>query len=116
MNQPKVSVLMTVYNSERYLHRAIESILNQTFRNFELIIVQDVSTDHSRDIIESFHDTRIRVIWNSVKRGLSHARNLGLEAARGDYVTVMDSDDVAYSDRLRIQSQFLDQNPGVCLV
>lgn len=116
MKAPQVSVLMTVYNTERYVHSAIESILNQSFKDFELVIVDDKSSDHSREIIESFRDKRIRVIWNSVKWGVAYARNLGLEAARGDYAAVLDSDDVAHPDRLRIQSEFLDQNPEVCLV
>lgn len=92
--QYKISVIMPVYNTEVYLARAIESVLNQTLKDFELIIVNDGSTDNSKSIINSYsdYDTRIKVI-NKENSGLGYARNSGLEYASGEYIFFIDSDD-----------------------
>lgn len=116
MKNPKVSVLMTVYNAERYLRSAIESVLNQSFSDFELLIVDDGSTDHSREIINSYGDPRIRVTWNPTNRGECYTRNRALESARGKYVAVLDADDVALPDRLGHQVEVLDKAPDILLV
>lgn len=116
MNSPKVSVLMVVYNADKYLRSAIDSVLNQSFHDFELIIIDDGSSDRGREIIESIQDSRIRTVWNPVKHGVAYVRNQGLRMARGKYIAVLDADDIAYPERLRVQSDFLDSKPGVCLV
>lgn len=89
---PLVSVIMPAYNAERTIGRAIESVLNQTYTNIELIVVNDGSTDKTSDVVMRFHDFRI-VIVNQVNTGLSGARNVGIERARGIYLTFIDSDD-----------------------
>lgn len=107
---------MVVRNAEQYLRAAVESILGQNFGDFELLVVDDASTDSSREILRSFRDQRIRVIENGVHQGVSSARNQGLHQARAEYVAVLDSDDIAHPDRLGVQSAFLDEHRDVCLV
>lgn len=113
---PKVSVLLPVYNGEKYLKTAIDSILNQTYANLSLIIIDDGSTDGSRDIIDSYKDTRICVLENEVNSGLIFSLNKGLDACDGDYVARMDSDDYSFAVRLEKQVEFMENHPkvGVC--
>lgn len=96
-----VSIIMPVYNKEKYLNKSIESILNQTYRNFELIIVNDGSTDRSSQICYKFgqEDTRIKII-DIKNKGVSNARNIGLKNARGEYVQFIDADDYIASNML----------------
>ena len=96
--RPRVSVLMSVWNGERYLRQAIESILNQTFRDFEFLIVNDGSTDGSRDIILS-NDNRIRLLDNEANLGLTTSLNRGLELATGEYIARQDADDISLPER-----------------
>ncbi|MBE6460609.1 MAG: glycosyltransferase family 2 protein [Alphaproteobacteria bacterium] len=112
---PKVSVLMTAYNSERYIAEAIESILNQTFSDFEFLIINDGSTDKTADIIAQYAktDKRIRFIDNKKNQGLIAVLNQGLDLARGEYIARMDSDDIAMPERLEKQVAYLDENPHV---
>jgi len=100
---PKVTVLMSVYNEAKYLNYAISSILNQNFRDFEFLIIDDGSTDDSRRIILSYNDSRIRLIENHANLGLTKSLNLGLRQARGKYIARMDADDISLPDRLEIQ-------------
>jgi glycosyltransferase involved in cell wall biosynthesis len=113
---PKVSVLMPVYNAEAYLEQAIGSILNQTYGDFEFLIINDGSTDGSRAIIKSFTDARIRLIDNENNLGISLSRNKGFDRARGEYIALMDSDDISLPERLEKQVVFMDshQDCGVC--
>lgn len=113
---PKVTVLMSTYNGERFLKEAIESILNQTFPDFEYFIYDDGSNDSTRAIIQSYDDPRIRIFVNKNRRGLTANLQAGLEAATSEYVARMDADDVSNPLRLQIQSDFLDQNADVALV
>jgi glycosyltransferase involved in cell wall biosynthesis len=110
---PRVTVLMSVYNGERYLREAINSILNQTFDDFEFIIVDDGSTDNSPQIISAYDDERIRLIRNERNMGLTASLNKGLDLARGEYVARMDCDDVSLPERLAKQVAFMDANSGV---
>lgn len=105
-----ISVLMSVYNTEKYLKEAIESILTQTYENFEFLIIDDGSTDKSRKIIDSFCDKRIRVLTNPKNMGLVYSLNLGLKTANGEYIFRMDADDVALPDRLAMQMAFMKRN------
>ncbi len=109
----EVSVLMSAYNSENFIEDAIESILNQTYINFEFIIVDDGSTDKTLSIIKSFKDKRIKLIQNSKNLGLTKSLNIGLEIAEGKYVARMDADDICKLDRLFLQLNFLKNNPDV---
>jgi len=113
---PEITVLMSVYNGEPFLCESIESILNQTFDNFEFIIIDDASRDSSRKIIASYDDPRIRLVENSNNIGLTSSLNKGSAIAEGEYIARMDADDISYPQRFEEQINFLDKNidVGVC--
>ena len=113
---PVVSVLMPVYNGEKYLREAIDSILSQSFDDFEFLIINDGSTDRSVDIIESYSDPRIRLLHNKKNMGISPTLNRGLDLSYGIYIARMDCDDISMSDRLAKQVEFMDSHPevGIC--
>lgn len=113
---PSVSIVLPVYNAGAFLRQAVQSTLDQTFRDFELIIVDDASTDGSADLIASFHDPRIRSITHARNLGLVSSLNDGLAIARGRYIARMDADDVMKPERLRKQFDYLESNPGIALV
>ena len=112
----KVTVLMSVYNGEKYLREAIDSILNQTFPDFEFLIVDDGSTDNSLEIINSYQDTRINLIKNHNNQGLVYSLNRGLALAKGEYIARMDCDDISFPNRLEKQVNFLDNNLDIGIV
>ncbi len=107
---------MPVYNREKYIAEAIDSILKQTFQDFELIIVDDGSTDKTPQIIKEYKDKRIRVIQNNKNMGVAVTRNIGYAAAKGMYIAVTDSDDINHKNRLAKQVTILDDNPDVDVV
>lgn len=111
-----ISVLLPVYNSEKYLPQAIESILNQTYTNFELIIFNDGSTDKSGEIINQYSDSRIKVITNPHNKGLVHNLNVGIEISNGKYIARMDADDISLPGRFEKQVDLLEKNEdiGIC--
>jgi glycosyltransferase involved in cell wall biosynthesis len=112
----KVSVLMPVYNAEAFLQEAIDSILHQTFTDFEFIIINDGSIDSSEMIICSYDDPRIKYIKNEKNIGLVESLNKGIALARGEYIARMDADDISLPKRLQKQVKFMDEHPevGVC--
>ena len=109
-NGPLVSVNMVSYNSEKYIGKSIQSILNQTYKNFELIIVNDGSNDNTLTEINNFSDSRIKVINNNKNLGIPYARNIAINASIGKYIAIQDSDDVSLENRLRVQVSFLENN------
>ena len=113
---PFVTVLMPVHNGAAYLYEAIDSVLRQSFRDFELLIVDDASTDESVAIIERYKDPRIRLLRSAARLKLSGALNLGLDNAQGEYVARMDADDISLPRRLEIQVQHMNLHPmiGIC--
>jgi len=113
---PRVTVLMPVYNAERYLRPAIDSILAQTFGDFEFLIVNDGSSDGSWEIMASYADPRIKLVGNPHNMGLAKTLNRGLRLAAGDLIARQDADDVSCPDRLRRQVEFLDGHPETALV
>lgn len=113
---PKVTVLMPVYNAQTYLHEAIDSILDQTFADFEFLIIDDGSTDASATVIRSYDDLRIRFVQNDQNLRLAATLNKGLDLAHGEYVARMDADDVSLPERLMKQVEFLDAHPEVGIV
>src|SRR3990172_12530717 len=117
MNNPVITVLMSAYNAEKYLREAIESILNQTFKDFEFIIINDCSTDKTKKIIEEYanKDARIKLINNATNLGLTKSLNIGLKEARGEYVARLDADDVALPERLEKQYEFMNKNRDITL-
>jgi glycosyltransferase involved in cell wall biosynthesis len=113
---PKVTVLMPVFNAGPYLREAVDSILGQSFRDFELIAINDGSTDNSADILRSYQNPRLRFVENERNLGIIATLNRGLGMATGEYVARMDSDDVSLPERLAKQVAFMDAHPevGVC--
>lgn len=116
MTNPHVTVLMPVYNAEAYLLESVESILSQTYTDFELLIINDASTDGSLGIIESIKDPRIRLISNPKNLGQTKSLNIGLKAAKGKYIAINDADDLSLPHRLKRQMDFLERNPSVTVV
>jgi cellulose synthase/poly-beta-1,6-N-acetylglucosamine synthase-like glycosyltransferase len=117
MTSALVSVVMSVFNSERFLCEAVESILAQTFRDFEFIIINDGSNDCSGDILNYFQKRDARVqLYHQDNRGLVSSLNRGCGLARGKYIARMDADDIAADDRLRRQMDFMESNPQVAVV
>ncbi|MGB5555908.1 MAG: glycosyltransferase family 2 protein [Flavobacteriaceae bacterium] len=113
---PTLTVVMPVYNGEKYLAEAIDSVLHQSYIDFELLIINDCSTDGSEAIIKSYTDQRIRLINNPQNKGIPYNRNLGLNEARGEFLCWTDCDDLNVLDRFEKQVRFLQQNTdyGAC--
>jgi glycosyltransferase involved in cell wall biosynthesis len=117
MSIPKISVVMSVYNGEWFLKQAIDSILTQTFTDFEFIVINDGSTDETSDILAHYakSDSRLQV-YPQANQGLIASLNRGCSLARAKYIARLDADDVAFQDRLERQLRFLEQNPDVALL
>lgn len=113
---PILSVIMSVLNGEKFLNESIDSILNQSFTNFEFIIIDNASKDQSRNIISKYRDNRIHYIKNQKNIGLTDSLNVGLNNASGKYVARMDADDIAYPKRFELQVKFLEENDDYVLV
>jgi glycosyltransferase involved in cell wall biosynthesis len=107
---------MGVYNAEEYLEAAVDSILEQTFDDFEFLIVDDASTDESAEILAAYDDSRIRILRNEENEGLTWSLNRALDAARGTYIARQDADDLSDPDRLRRQIEYMDSHPGVAVL
>lgn len=112
---PKISVVMSAYNGAKYLKEAIESILNQTFEDFEFIIVDDDSIDKTEEILVEYKrkDPRIKIITNRENIGLTKSLNKAIKITKGDYIARMDADDIAMAERLETQLEFMKKNPEV---
>lgn len=113
---PTISVLMSVYNGEKFVKEAIDSVLNQTFKNFEFIIFDDCSTDNSAQIIESYQDDRIVLIKNHQNRGLTVNLHEGMNLAKGRYLARMDADDICMPHRFQKQFDFLELHPEISIL
>jgi len=116
MPTPEVSVLVPVYNCEKFIRESLESILNQTFTNFELIVIDDASTDSTPEIVKSYKDPRIVFVQKPQNTGYTHSLNTGLQMARGEFIARMDGDDISRSTRLEKQVAYLQSHPDVLLV
>ncbi len=112
MASPRISVLLAAYNSERFVEEAVESVLAQSFEDFELLAVDDGSTDNTKALLNGFSDRRVRVI-SQENRGVSSTRNRGLEEARGSIVTFLDADDLWPPDRLLMDAELMQSGEGV---
>lgn len=110
---PKLSVVMPIYGVEKFVAAAVESVLAQTYEDFEFIIVDDVSPDRSLEICKAYTDSRINIISHDENRGLAGARNTGIRAAAGDYVALLDSDDMWEPEKLALHVEHLENNPSV---
>lgn len=116
MSKFTISVLMSAYNAERFIKYAIESILSQTYQDFEFIIVNDGSTDNTDSIITTYNDSRIVYIKNPKNLGLIASLNKGLKIAKGDYIARMDADDIALPNRFKLQLETFAKNPHAIVV
>ena len=118
MNKPHISVVMSVYDGVRYLHQAVESILAQTFTDFELILIDDGSKDDTCSILEEYKQLDPRVIVRRFEenRGLTVRLNDGIRIAQGEYIARMDADDISLPQRFERQVEYMDQNPQVGIV
>lgn len=112
---PKLSVIMPVFNAEKYLREAIDSIIRQSITDWELIIINDGSTDSSETIIKSYTDTRIRYYINEHNLGLIATLNKAIDLCKGEYIARMDADDISEEDRFRLQASFLEKNKEYAL-
>ena len=114
--EPKVTVFIPVHNREDYICVAVNSILAQTFSDFELLIVDDGSSDGTIEVLERYQDPRLRIERNPENLGIPATRNHGLDKARGEYIALLDSDDHAFPNRLHTQVRFLDANPDIAQI
>ena len=110
---PKISVVMPAYNAEKYIGESIDSILNQTYGDFEFIIINDGSRDSTKEIILSYSDNRIVYLENEINSGIVVTLNKGLKYATGEYIARMDADDIAVAERLEKQIEFMEKNKDV---
>jgi len=116
MYLPLVSIILPAYNCERYIASAVNSILAQLYDRWELIIVNDGSTDGTRSILETFTDSRIRLLHNDGNKGLIYSLNRAIDAATGEYIARMDADDIATNDRIEKQVYWLMHHPQTAVV
>ena len=114
----KVSIVLSAYNSEKFLKQALESIINQSYQDFEFIIFDDASKDSTKKIIQNFaiKDSRINPVYNDVNKGLTVNLNKAISLAKGEYIARMDADDIAFSSRIEKQVKFLDDHREIDLV
>jgi glycosyltransferase involved in cell wall biosynthesis len=115
---PPLSIVLPVFNAAQYLSSALDSLLNQTFKDFELMIVNDFSSDRTEEIIKEYQrkDSRINYVLNEFQKGLAGALNTGLKHSQGKYIARADGDDLNYPQRLKLQYEFLEKNPTIALV
>lgn len=115
MKKPKITAFMAAYNVSDYIAESISSVLNQTFKDFEFIIIDDGSTDDTALVVKKFNDSRIHFIQNDGNKGIPFTRNRLLDLAQGEYIAVLDSDDIAYPDRFQLQLIFFSSHPEAAL-
>ena len=113
MWNPLVSVIIPAYNQADYLGNAIQSVLDQTYRDFEIIVVDDASPDNTQWVIKQFKDPRLRSIEHHINRHLAAARNTGIRASSGEIIALLDADDLYHPEKLKLHVEFLESNPTV---
>jgi len=111
-----ISIVLPVFNSEKFIFKSIKSILNQTYKHIELIIINDASTDNSEKIILKFKDKRIKYIKNKFNLGEQKTTNVGLKLCKGKYISIMHSDDIAHKNKIEEQTNYLNKNKNIFLV
>lgn len=116
MDNPKISVIMSVFNDDTFVKESVESILNQSYSNFEFIIIDDCSTDNSLNIISSYTDERIKIIKNQKNIGLTKSLNKSLKIAKGQYIARQDGDDISMNNRFLEQVNYLDENHEIAVL
>ena len=114
IRMPEISVIIPTYNYANYVRDAVESVLNQSYKEFEIIVVDDGSTDGTKKVLEPLKN-RIRYIYQE-NRGLPSAYNTGIKASKGEYIAFLDSDDLWLPEKLKLQKKYFDDNPAVGMV
>lgn len=115
-NKPLISVILPIFNSEKYIEEAIRSILDQTYKKFELILINDGSTDGTKNKLKQISDERITLLNNKMNRGLVFSLNKGIKYAKGKYIARMDADDISQPERFEKQVKFLEKNTDYVMV
>lgn len=112
MNQPLVSIIMPAYNAERFIKESVESVINQSYKNWELLVINDSSKDSTKSIVESYmeKDSRIKLLNQDVNKGVVEARNRGIRESEGKYIAFLDSDDLWSANKLQIQIEYMLSN------
>src|SRR5215470_10311500 len=113
VSDPKVSVVVKSYNHDAYVGETIQSVLDQSFQDFEIVVTDDGSSDGTPDVVRAFSDPRIHLEVFPHNRGISHAINATIARARGTYIAILNSDDFALPGRLERQAAFLDAHPDI---
>ena len=113
---PRVSIILPVYNGGKFLREAIDSVLGQSYNDFELVVIDDGSTDDSVAIIQSYSNSRIKLLRNGMNLGITKSLNNGIAAAAGEYLCRMDADDISMPERLKLQVGYLDGHPDIAMV
>ncbi len=113
--KPKISVILSTYNDEKTIKESVESILTQTYKNFELIVINDASNDKTSQILKSVKDKKVKTISNKKKQGLTKCLNQGLKKAQGKFIARMDADDIALPQRLKAQLEYFEKNSKIVL-
>lgn len=113
---PRISVIMPLYNAEAFVRKAIESILQQSYKDFELLLIDDCSTDNTLDVVSSIKDSKIKIINNKKNEGIAFSRNKGLELADGQYIALMDDDDLTVPNRFETQIDYLELHNNIDVV
>lgn len=113
--KPDLSILMPIYKTADFLREAMNSMLSQTFTNFELIVLNDCSPDNAEEILDTFSDPRIVRYCGDKNQGLANVLNVGMDMARGKYIARMDSDDISLPNRLEVQIKYLEEHPNIDL-
>jgi glycosyltransferase involved in cell wall biosynthesis len=114
-NNPEISVILPVYNGAAYIAEAVKSILEQTFANFELIVIDDCSTDNTLEVLSEFRDERLRIIDKRQNSGITDSLNTGISQARGNFIARMDADDISMPGRLASQHEYLNEHPAAVI-
>lgn len=110
MEKDLVSIIMPSYNTGKYISESIDSVVNQTYSNWELIIVDDCSVDDTDEIVSAYNDSRIKYLKNATNSGAAYSRNYALREARGEWIAFLDSDDVWVDNKLEVQIKFMQSN------
>ncbi|MFZ2096175.1 MAG: glycosyltransferase family A protein, partial [Anaerolineales bacterium] len=113
MSSLKFSVIIPAYNNAEFLVEAIQSVLDQSYPNFEIVVVNDASPDNTPEVVRQFRDSRIKYIVHGENQGLSAARNTGINASEGDWIALLDGDDLFHTDKLKHHAEFIANNPNV---
>lgn len=115
MNNPRISVIIPCYNSEKFIKETMDSVLSQTYRDFEVIVIDDGSKDKTREIIQSFDDERIKYYYKK-NGGMADARNEGIKLAKGEHIAFLDHDDIWFSDKLELQLSEIEKSECIGIV